>query len=66
LIQRENSFYFSNKFSEEISQISKAFSSIKQSEIEKYSTLVLDKLFDSTILFVGDQTEFFKNIQKLI
>jgi hypothetical protein len=51
-IQRQNSLLFEANFKEAISQISKAFSSIQQSEIEKFSTPVLDKLFDSTILFV--------------
>jgi hypothetical protein len=54
------------KFQKEIFHFLKVFSSIKQSKIEKRSTLVLDKLFDSTTLFVGDESNFFKKIQQLI
>jgi hypothetical protein len=65
-IQSKDSFLFENKCQEAINQVSKFFSKIEYSEIEKCSTPILNKLFDSKTLFVGNEDDFFKIIQQLI
>jgi hypothetical protein len=65
-IQSNDSILFETKFTDALTNISKKFSTLDDSEIEKIPHPILNQLLDSPTLFVSDEDTFLNKVQNLV